>query len=249
MKLDRVIAVRNLKTVYRDGDRCVKVFGKGYKKQDVFSEALNQAKAEETGLNVPKVLEVSMIEGKWVIVTEYIKGKSLAQLMKENPDETDQYTELLVDLQLQVQSKSCPFLYKLKDKLKSKIVLADLDEDTRSALLAQIESMDGQNLLCHGDFIPSNIIIRDDGTPFILDWSHMTTGDAAADFAMTYLLFLMNEDKDGADRYLNLLCQKINISEQQIKKWVPVVAASQSIKGNIQKREFMLAQVNLSDFS
>ena len=26
MKLDRVIAVRNNKTIYRDGDKCVKVF-------------------------------------------------------------------------------------------------------------------------------------------------------------------------------------------------------------------------------
>ena len=26
MNLDRVIAVRNTKTVYRDGDKCVKVF-------------------------------------------------------------------------------------------------------------------------------------------------------------------------------------------------------------------------------
>ena len=27
MKLDRVIAVRNNKTIYRDGDRAIKVFG------------------------------------------------------------------------------------------------------------------------------------------------------------------------------------------------------------------------------
>ena len=26
MNLDRVIAVRNNKTIYRDGDRCIKVF-------------------------------------------------------------------------------------------------------------------------------------------------------------------------------------------------------------------------------
>ena len=30
MKLDRVIAVRNNKTIYRDGDRCVKVFNERY---------------------------------------------------------------------------------------------------------------------------------------------------------------------------------------------------------------------------
>ena len=66
MKLDRVIAVRNNKTIYRDGDKCVKVFNENYSKSDVLNEALNQARIEETGLNIPKVLEVTMIDGKWV---------------------------------------------------------------------------------------------------------------------------------------------------------------------------------------
>ena len=53
MKLERVIAVRNNKTIYRDGDRCVKVFDDHYSKADVLNEALNQARIEETGLNIP----------------------------------------------------------------------------------------------------------------------------------------------------------------------------------------------------
>ena len=48
MNLDRIIAVRNNKTVYRDGDRCLKVFNEGYSKADVLNEALNQARIEET---------------------------------------------------------------------------------------------------------------------------------------------------------------------------------------------------------
>ena len=72
MNLDRVIAVRNNKTIYRDGDRCIKVFNSEYSKADVLNEALNQARIEETGLNIPRVLEVTMIEGKWAIVTEFI---------------------------------------------------------------------------------------------------------------------------------------------------------------------------------
>ena len=58
MKLDRVIAVRNNKTIYRDGDKCVKVFDEDYSKADVLNEALNQARIEETGLNIPKIFEV-----------------------------------------------------------------------------------------------------------------------------------------------------------------------------------------------
>ncbi|MEE0944281.1 MAG: aminoglycoside phosphotransferase, partial [Clostridia bacterium] len=96
MKLERVIAVRNNKTIYRDGDRCVKVFDEHYSKADVLNEALNQARIEETGLNIPKILEVTMVDGKWAIVSEYIKGKTLAQIMEEDPENKDAYIEKLV---------------------------------------------------------------------------------------------------------------------------------------------------------
>ena len=106
MKLDRVIAVRNNKTIYRDGDKCVKVFNEDYSKADVLNEALNQARIEETGLNIPKVLEVTMLDGKWAIVSEYIKGKTLQQLMDEDEEKKNEYIELLVDIQLGIHSYS-----------------------------------------------------------------------------------------------------------------------------------------------
>ena len=121
MKLDRVIAVRNNKTIYRDGDVCVKVFNDDYSKADVLNEALNQARIEETGLNIPKVLEVTMLDGKWAIVSEYIKGKTLQQLMDEDEEKKNEYIELLVDIQLSVHEKKSPLLNKLKDKIKSTI--------------------------------------------------------------------------------------------------------------------------------
>ena len=54
MKLDIVIAKRKDKTVYRDGDKAIKVFDANYSKANILNEALNQARIEETGLNIPK---------------------------------------------------------------------------------------------------------------------------------------------------------------------------------------------------
>ena len=110
MKLDRVIAVRNNKTIYRDGDRASKVFGTDNSKADVLNEALNQARIEETGLNIPKVLEGTMSDCKWASVSEFIKGKTLAQLMEEYPEKKGEYIVLLVDLQMSVHAKSSPLL-------------------------------------------------------------------------------------------------------------------------------------------
>ena len=247
MKLDRVIAVRNNKTIYRDGDVCVKVFNDDYSKADVLNEALNQARIEETGLNIPKVLEVTMIDGKWAIVSEYIKGKTLAQLMAEDEDKKSEYLELLVDLQLEVQSKTCPLLNKLKDKMNRKIGQSDLEATTKYDLHTRLEGMPKHNKVCHGDFNPSNIIIAEDGTAYILDWSHATQGNASADAARTYLLFWLSGDINGAKEYLELFCKKSNTAMQYVQKWMPIVAASQSVKGNEKEREFLLSWANVVD--
>ena len=248
MKLDRVIAVRNNKTIYRDGDVCVKVFNDDYSKADVLNEALNQARIEETGLNIPKVLEVTMIDGKWAIVSEYIKGKTLAQLMAEDEDKKSEYLELLVDLQLEVQSKTSPLLNKLKDKMNRKIAQSDLEATTKYDLHTRLEGMPKHNKVCHGDFNPSNIIIAEDGTAYILDWSHATQGNASADAARTYLLFWLSGDINGAKEYLELFCKKSNTAIQYVQKWMPIVAASQSVKGNEKEREFLLTWANVVDY-
>ncbi|MEG1890567.1 MAG: phosphotransferase [Clostridia bacterium] len=248
MKLEKVIAVRTNKTVYRDGDLAIKVFSSDYSKSDVLNEALNQARAEETTLNVPTLREVTKIDGKWSLVSDFIAGKTLAHLMEENPDKLDEYMHTFVDLQLLVHKQACPLLNKLKDKMNRKISQSGLDATTRYELHTRLEGMPTHNKLCHGDFDPKNIIIQDDGTAFILDWSHATQGNASADAARTYLLFWLAGDIDGAEKYLNLFCQKSDTAKQYVQKWIPIVAASQSVKGKAEEREFLLHWVNVVDY-
>ena len=245
MTLDRVIAVRTAKTVYRDGNFCVKVFNEEYSKADVLNEALNQARIEETDLNIPRIHEVTKINGKWAIVSDFIKGKTLQQLMDEDPDKKDEYLNLFVDLQLEVLSKTCPLLNKLKDKMNRKISQAELDATTRYDLHTRLNGMPKHNKVCHGDFNPSNIIIAEDGTPYIIDWSHATQGNGAADAARTYLLFWLKGDIEMAGQYLDLFCKKSGTARQYVQKWMPIVAASQSVKGNEKEREFLLSWVNV----
>ena len=248
MNLERVIAVRNNKTVYRDGDKAIKVFDANFSKSDILNEALNQARVEEAGVRVPKVLEVSVIDGKWAIVSEYIPGKTLAQLMEENPQEKDAYLEQFVDLQMEVHTHRAPLLNKLYDKMKRKIDETGLDATTRYELHTRLDSTPHHNKVCHGDFNPSNIIIAEDGTPYIIDWSHATQGNASADAARTYLLFCLSGDEATAKKYLDLFCKKSNTARQYVQKWMPIVAASQSVKGNEKEREFLLSWVDVVDY-
>ena len=69
MSYDITLAKRPNKVVYKDGDTVLKIFNEDFSKSDVLNEALNQSRVEETGLHIPKVLEVMKIDGKWAIRT------------------------------------------------------------------------------------------------------------------------------------------------------------------------------------
>ncbi len=248
MKFDNIIAERVGKKIFRDGESCIKLFDLNYSKADVLNEALNQARVEETGLNIPKIKEICMIDGKWAIVSEFIEGKTLEQLMLENPEKLDEYLELFVDIQRDVLSRRSPLLTKLRDKMNRKILLADLDETTKYELHTHLEGMPRHRKLCHGDFNPSNIIIKEDGSYYILDWAHATQGNGAADAARSYLLFRLAGENETAEKYLDLFCKKSNTPKQYVQKWMRIVAASQSVKGNEKERKFLLSWVDVVDY-
>ena len=248
MKLDTIIATPEKKVVYRDGDQAIKVFDESYKKSDVLNEALNTARVEETGLAIPQLIDVQQIDGKWAIITEYIPGKTLAQLMEENPEKEDEYLELFVDLQLDMHKHVCPMLNMLTEKMNRKIDQTKLDATMRYELHARLASMHVHKKLCHGDFNPSNIIITPEGKPYIIDWAHATQGNASADAARTYLLFCLSGEEETAKKYLQLFCKKSDTAMQYVQKWMPIVAASQSVKGNEHEREFLLSWVVVVDY-
>ncbi len=247
MDLDRVIAVRTNKTVFRDGELCVKVFEKSFSKADVLNEALNQARVETTSLSVPKLREVTTIDGKWVIVSDFVAGKTLERLMEENPDRKHELLDKFVSLQVEIQSQSCPLLVGLRDKLKKRIALAKLSDEVKSRLYDSLEQMPKHTKLCHGDFNPSNIIVGNDGKYYIFDWAHATVGNASADAARTYLLFWLEGKISRAEEYLDLYCVKTNTEKKYVKKWLPVVAAAQSVTCRQNEREFLLAWANAKE--
>ena len=248
IKTDKIIAIRSSKTIYHDGDTVVKVFDKDYSKSDVLNEALNQARVEETGLSIPSVLEVMKVDGNWAIVSEYIGGKTLAALMEENPENIDDYLELFVDLQMKVHSKKAPLLNKLKDKMNRKISQSSFDATTRYELHTRLEGMPKHTKVCHGDFNPSNIIISEGGEAFIIDWAHATQGNASADVARSYMLFCLDGQQEIAEKYLNLFCKKSDTAKQYVQEWMPIVAASQSVKDKPEEKEFLHRWVNVVDY-
>lgn len=236
------------KDLYVTDEGFVKVFGDKYTKAGILNEALNQARVEETDLNIPKIKAIEVVDGKWSIVMDNIEGKTLSELMLAHPEKEDEYLELFVDLQRSVLSKRVPMLNKLKDKMQGRISEAKLDATTRYDLHTRLDSLPKHYNLCHGDFHPSNIIITADGTPYIIDWAHATQGNASADVATTYLMFYLEGREQLAEKYLKLYCKKSDTARQYVQKWIPIVAASRLTKAKPEEDEFLRRWIDVVDY-
>ena len=242
----QLISSSSTKSVYRDGNVAIKEFCEGFPKAEVLNEALCNARVEDLpGLHVPKILGVSVVDGKWSIMKEYIEGKTLEQLMEENPDKTQEYMEQMVDLQLEIHSKACPLLNKLKEKtIRALNEEPEHDESTRYELLTRLDGMPKHTKLCHGDFSPSNIIVQEDGTMYVIDWVHAAQGNASADVARTYLLLSLKDSK-LADLYMDLFCEKTGTDKRYVQGWLPIVAAAQLVKKRPEEKELLEKWINV----
>ena len=236
------------KKVYRDGDRLIKSFDETYSKADILNEALNQARVEQTSLNIPKILGVSVVDGKWSVIWEFIEGETLEKMMKDHPEKEDEYLDFFVDLQIRMSREKVPLLGHLRDKMHAKISASSYPASVRYDLHVRLDGLPRHTKLCHGDFQPSNIIITKEGTPYIIDWSHATQGNGSADAARTYLLFKLHKQDELAEKYLRLFCTKTDTAIQYVQRVLPIVAASQSVKHKPEEAEFLAKWVNVCDW-
>ncbi len=244
------IAERKTKTVYRDGDKTIKLFVENYSKANILNEALIQSRVEEnTDLKISRLLEVSKIQDRWALITEYVEGTPLDVLMKEYPEKEEEYLEFFVNVQMEVLSKRVPLLNRTKDKYKRKLTEAqNIDENAKYELLQRLEGMKNHDKLCHGDFVPSNIIVKENGDYSIIDWSHATIGNASGDVANTFLLFTTEQKSELAEKYVELYCKKTGTDKKEIQRWIPIVAAVRKTYNKPEEQEFLNNWINIVDF-
>lgn len=248
--LSHVLVARKNKDVIVDGDKKIKLFVENHPKSEVMNEALNQARIEEsTNLNIPKLLEVTKINNRWALVFDYEEGVPLDKMMEAHPEMEDELLERFIDTQMHIHEQRVPLLTRTKEKFKRKLESTNIiDDHTKYELLQRLEGMKNHYKVCHGDYNPSNIIVDKNGNFSIIDWAHVTQGNASADVARTYLLFSMDGKRDLADKYLTRFSEKSGIEKELIQRWIPIVAATQMTKGIPEEQEFLSNWINVFDF-
>lgn len=253
ISLDKQISAGTKVDVYESGDYAVKVFKANSPKTIVFYEAMMHSKIEETQLKVPKIAEVLRLEdGRWAITSQFIRGKTLLEIMEEEPENRDDYLDDMVEIQLDIHENTLSGVIKLKDRLRAQIEGLDvIDHIKKYELLTRLDSAPKHTKLCHGNFGPENIIVTDNDEAYILDWVGASVGNASADIAMTYLK-LSFRSTELAEKYMNLFCKKTGTSKKYVQEWLPIMAASALATGLYSKEEeraVLLTWLDVVDYS
>lgn len=238
MTLDRIIAVRNDKTVYHDGNYSIKAFRSSVPMSYILMEGFFQSVAAEIGLPVPAIHSIRQENGRWALISDFIKGNPLKRLYLANADQREKYMQHFVELQLLIHQKTYCGLPSAKMMMQGRLSQANIPNEMKTMIFAEIEKLPDGICLCHGDYTLSNVVVTEEDKYYILDWSKAVLGSGNYDAALSYIILGRSLGEEASDLYLSEYCKASGESLEAIKIWVPYVAAMRYSVGNAMDRAY-----------
>lgn len=225
MNVGKQIATGNTAKIYLNDNKIFKIYKDYLPSTEAAMEAAKQRFAHSCGLSVPKVIEITKMDTNQVLIMEYIKGKTLGNLLFENPEKAEYYLSKSINIQQQIHHHKGNNLPPISAKWRSQIEDSHiLEGETKSRILAKLKGMPNETSLCHGDFHLYNLVQAGDRV-WIIDWVDAGSGDVRADICRTYLLYLENH-QELADLYLDIYCSKTDYTKEAVLEWLPIVSAA-----------------------
>ena len=210
-----------------------------------------------TAVPVPRVFELSTMEGRTAIVMERLPGPSMMDELRARPFSARARAGELAELHSTVLATEVPpGLTDVKDKARHCVRRAEaLDAGTRDYIVGIVAGLPDGRSLCHGDFHPGNIMRRN-GESCIIDWSAASVGDMHADIAHTYILLRVvpRVPQQGrlqhavarwigrrmADAYLRAITRLVNVDPAILSLWTLVNAAERLYHGLASEQKELL---------
>lgn len=245
MNLGTPIATGNTAQIFLFENKIAKVFNDFLPDTESSYEANKQKFAHSCGLSVPEVFDVTTIDGKQAIIMEFVKGKTIGDILSENMEQAEYYMNISIDIQQKIHMIVADSLEPMSLKLSRQIESAQqLDKRHKSALLQKMDTITYKKRLCHGDFHMFNLIMSDNNQVTIIDWVDSSAGDVRADVYRTYLLY-EQFSIELAEMYLRLYCQKSGLSKDDVFQWAPIIAGARlSENVSSEKNERLIKIVN-----
>lgn len=172
-----------------DADTILKLFFPQFPEDEAENEAALIQAVTQAGVPTPAVLETTMINGRCGIVMERIEGQSmLDHLQADLEGNLYEFAQLLAELHANVHQYSSMTLVTEHEWLARKIKRAEpLHDDLKTAVLAHLQQLPHEDIICHADFHMDNIILTANG-PVIIDWTNANRGHPLSDVARTMLM-------------------------------------------------------------
>ncbi|MGG0207968.1 phosphotransferase family protein [Bacillus mycoides] len=227
MNLGNPIAKGNTAEIYLCDNKVVKLFKEYLPNTESLYEARKQKYAYSCGLHVPKVFEVTEIQGRQAIIMEYVEGESVGELLLNNLSKAEHFISICVSIQQKIHaiSVSSDEIEPMEKRLYRQInSVHDLDEKQKGNILKKLDSITFEPRLCHGDLHPFNLIMSN-GDVKIIDWVDASSGDIRADVFRTYFLYSQNS-VELAEMYLHIYCKKTGLLRDEIFQWAPIISAA-----------------------
>ncbi|MEI5908694.1 phosphotransferase [Bacillus spongiae] len=161
----------------------------------------NSVFAFEMGLSVPQPFELLSVNDRAGIVFERVHGTSLlerymSQLTEQaysetgiNPEDIRIIARILSEIHVQIDIGSPLIPSPQKEYLTLLIKSSDrLTLAEKESVIFILNSLPTKQLLCHGDPNPGNVLIRNDGSPVMIDWMDAAIGNPEVDIAEFILM-------------------------------------------------------------
>ncbi len=171
-------------------DRVVRLMRAG-----IGSPALEQVamRAVEVLVDVPTPGELVTIDGRPGLIMERIDGADFGSALRRRPWTSFHVFALMGRLHARLLSTPAPpKLPDLHDYLRTQLEHPSVPPAARVAALEALDGLPTGRAVCHGDFLPGNLL--SDGTrTVVIDWANATRGNPQADIARTDLLLRTSE--------------------------------------------------------
>lgn len=208
----------------RDGI-AAKVYREGQLKRQVYQEAFTLAVVTDFGIPAPQVYGVETVCGRTAVLMDQVRGKSLLDIMEENPEKADECIDTVVELQKSMHAVETTDFRPLKLALTGMIQASpSLTKEERERLQNNLLTLpDGLSIL-HGDFHGGNVLF--DGESYrIIDWAEVTCGNPAADACRSYIDYMLYKE-EYAEKYLEKYTKATGVTREEILAWLSVMAGS-----------------------